>query len=341
VGIVWRISLIVVPVLVLLRIYSLARGLLWLWWRGPELRDLLREYQPWTAAEREALLRRAGGDFFPFGSKALRIARVARGGSTRRGRWLRLPLRVVLLVWRYPVFVLLAAVYLVAVAQWPLAHPSPAHRAAVASSVTVGLALMIGSIFLAAEAYLSMVILGSYGGSIHVDTLRPRDDQHRILVDMQAFVGAVFTAHVSAVATMYLVSSRIEHYAKLPAAPSSSIAAVAGHVLDCSYFSLFTLLGANDPEPQGPVGKIATGLIGLQGFALLFVVLGAIFSLAPAEPIRPAPDPSPPPVAPLVPCPPAPVPRRHHLSAIAVAAAAGAVLALVLRRRLTRGPRRS
>jgi hypothetical protein len=340
---IWAVLLVVVPALVLLRIYSLTRGLLWLWWHGQEFRDLLHQYQPRTAPAREEIIRQAGGDFFPFGSKAFRLARVARGGDARWSRWLALPLRLVLLAWRYPVFVLLATAYLTAVVQLPLARPGSLHTAIEASSVLVGLALMIGSILLAAESYLSMVILGSYGGSIHVDTLRPRDGRHRILVDMQAFVGAVFTAHVSAVATMYLVSTRIEQYGKLPGAPTS-FAAAANHVLDCSYYSLFTLLGANDPEPRGPVGKVATGLIGLQSFALLFVALGAIFSLSPTA----HPGPTPNPVQPLTQAEsvgsgrygastsPISMSKKHLLSAMAGAVMIGAVLAIVLRRRFTR-----
>ena len=272
-----QIGLMAVPALTLLRVYSIARGLVWLWQHGAQLSDLLKAAPPTTADDRDEIIRQAGGDFFPFGSKAFRLARAARGGRTLRQRAFRVPLRLFLGIWRYPIFMLLLLAYLVTLTHSPLIEVAGLSGTARLSGMAAALIAMIGPILLAVEALVSMAFTGAYATSIHAGSFRTPDTKPKVLTEFQAFVGALFTAHTSAVAAMYFASSRIEEYGKLPASPESLLAGVQ-RLQDASYYSLFTMLGASDPEPQGPVGKLATGMIGLQGIALLLIVLGATMS---------------------------------------------------------------
>lgn len=274
-----EVALSITLVLVCLKTYSMTRGLLWVWWRGDDYRAILTEHPPETRHERESAIAAAGGDFFPFGSKAYRLQHIARAGHGIWSRVIRFPIRIALTCWRYPVFVLIVAAFLIFVAQRGRARTNHSEKLVEMAGASVGLLLMLGSIILAAEAFLSIMILGSYGASIHAGTLQPKTHRKEILVEMQALVGALFTAHLSAVGTMYYLSTRIEVYGRLSNAirtPSE----IAQKILDCSYYALSTMLGTNDPDPQGPIGKVATALIGLQGFSLLFIVLGAILSPA-------------------------------------------------------------
>ncbi len=272
-----KLALMVVPALTLLRIYSIARGLVWLWANGARFNDLLAARRPTTTDDHDETLRLAGGDFLPFGSKAYRLARAARGGRARWERTLRAPLRLFLLAWRYPVFMLLVLAYLLVLTHAPWIEHPELRGFASASGVVTALLAMIGPILLAVEAFVAMAFTGAYATSVHIGSLRDVVTKPRILTEFQAFVGALFTAHVSAVGAMYFVSTRIEEYGKLPAHPETLLAGLQ-RVQDVSYYSLFTMLGASDPEPQGPLGKLATGLIGLQGIALLLIVLGTTIS---------------------------------------------------------------
>ncbi|WP_320065109.1 hypothetical protein [Micromonospora sp. RTGN7] len=331
--------LMIVPALTLLRIYSIARGLVWLWRNGARFNDLLAARQPITIDERDEIIRLTGGSFLPFGSKAYRLARAARNGRTRWQRALRSPLRPLLLAWRYPVFVLLLLAYLIMLAHAPWIESPDLRGFASVGGVVTALLAMIGPILLAVEALVAMAFTGAYATSVHAGSLREDAMKPKILIEFQAFVGALFTAHVSAAGAMYLVSTRIEEYGKLPVPPESLLAAIQ-RVQDVSYYSLFTMLGASDPEPQGPIGKLATGLIGLQGIALLLIVLGTTMSpparhasaaAPPEEGVTPDPPASR--TADTEPARPGPKGdrRRSRLAVVAAAAAVVAVTAMVTR----------
>ena len=135
--------------------------------------------------------------------------------------------------------------------------------------------------------------LGSYATAFH--ELRP--DRRRpdtvLLREFNAYGGALITAHISGLAGIYYVSARLGGFPSLNGVPDGP-GEVAKRIIACSYYALATFLGVGDPQPTGVAARVVVAGVGLQGFALLLVVLAAVLAhtLFSAPPPAPVPPPS-------------------------------------------------
>jgi len=238
------------------------------------------------------------GDFFPFGVKDYRLRRLARTS--------RAPIRFAVGTFRAVLFnlallaVLVTAylIWLAATPRVPDLVPRATHDAV---ALVLALLLIAATILIAIEAVYGYAVLGSYGLGFH--ELRPerRVPERALVREFQVFAGALIAAHLAGVGAMFLIGHRFGGYRKFTMDTPDAAQAVL-QTLDCAYYTLAVFVGAGDPEPLTAAGKLASGLVAVQGLAFLVLVLASMLSIVGNErrrppatlPREPAPEPGPP-----------------------------------------------
>jgi hypothetical protein len=282
---------------VLLKILAVFNAIRWLHSHGPAFAAALAEQPPQSVVDQERLYDRLGADFFPFGIKDYRIRRMARRLRGPRGLLLGWPARVFqVLLFNLALLAVLTAGYLIALASTPSLPDLLARPVHDAIALALALSVIVATMLIAVEAVYGYAVLGSYGLGFH--ELRPerRVPERALVREFQVFAGALIAAHLAGVGAVYLISHRFEGYAKIPASTPTDLAHTALQVLDCSYYTMATFVGAGDPEPLTAAGKMASGLIAAQGLAFLVLVLASMLSIVGnerARSIRPSTIPQP------------------------------------------------
>jgi len=266
-------------VVVLLKILAVVNAIRWLHSHGPEFATALADQHPRTAVDQERLYDHLGAAFLPFGVKDYRIRRMTRGLRGSRQLLVGWPARIFRATpFNLAVLAGLTAAYLIVLASAPRIPHLLSRSAHDSVALVLALSLIVATILIAVEAVYSYAVIGSYGQSFH--ELRPeRRQPDRILVrEFQVFAGALIAAHLAGVGAMYFIGHRFGGYTKI-AMPTPDPAQAALQTLDCSYYTLATFAGAGDPEPLTAAGKVASGLVAVQGLAFLVLVLASMLSI--------------------------------------------------------------
>ena len=277
---------------VLLKAIAVVNAIRWLHSRGPAFAAAVAAEPPETVVDQELLYDRFEAGFFPFGVKDYRVRRMARQMQGPRQLLVGLPLRVFQsTLFNLALLAALACAYLVALASAPpvpFLLPGPVHDTV---ALALALSLIVTTILIAVEAVYSYAVIGSYGQGFH--ELRPqrRRPERALVREFQVFVGALLAAHLAGLGAMYLISHRFGGYAKV-AVSTPDLAGVSRQALDCSYYTLATFVGAGDPEPLTAVGKLASGMVVLQGLAFVVLVLASMFSIVGNGRVRPVREPA-------------------------------------------------
>ena len=249
------------------RTYSLLRSDIW-------MSNRLRGYwvdrsamaEKISRAEYYDLVRRHGGDFFPFGIKAHRLGRWAaavRGGALHPARLILLFIRV---VWSYYIFVALIGAYLISVS-WN----GQRYQATAALNIATAYLLVTGTVLIEAEAVICFRKVGSWGQAYHGLTTQREHSN----ADLYALFG---TAYVTLLASTTLLFVSSSYRASTFRAFSDTLG--LDRLGDSVNSAFATLVVFGDPAPATGLGKAVTDTIKLSGLIfvafLVALVVGAI-----------------------------------------------------------------
>ncbi|RJL35596.1 hypothetical protein [Bailinhaonella thermotolerans] len=268
----------------------------WLHLHGPAYRQAFG-WESTGRAERERLVEEHGGAFFPFGLKDYRLRRYLR--RSRRFS----PLRILLLLWHALFFRLgwlmpLCAAALIATAVAParlLLFPPPLTDAA---GLTLSVLLLLVTLLIVVESVYGYALLGSYGFAFHLLNPRRLGPGRRLLRELQVFIGVVMTALLAGLGAFCFTSVRFDGFERLPGEVVTPLD-VLNRILDSAYYTFMAFLGSGEADPRNIPGRLIVALLGLQGFAILVLVLGVLASAVPSPPLAGPPQPveGPPPAA--------------------------------------------
>ncbi len=274
------VSLVGALALVLLRIYSLARGVVWIWQHGQDWyarRSRLAAAGVLDPAREAALYDRFGGRFFPFGPRSYRLRRWATARRRGLGRVGRLPLSLFRLVWRFYVFPLVGAAYLLVIGVLP-GGPLPAAVGWL--GLAVALALMLCTVAIAAEAVFAYMTFSSWALAYHARRSRARQRRIEAPYEIATLVGAGLMAYVCDVGAVTYCDLRFGGFSRAAADPGRGLAASLG---DGAYAAFTAFIGVGDANPGTPEARLVSTLIQVQylGFMVLaFAVLAGIALVA-------------------------------------------------------------
>ncbi|GAB3737379.1 hypothetical protein [Nocardiopsis nanhaiensis] len=274
---------VVLTTFALLKLIAVIGAIRWMYTRGSGYVADLVASPPHSTAELHRSYDRNGGAFLPFGVKDYRLRRWA-DRLARRGHRLAAGALsgVRALFFSLPVQVVVAAVYVAAIASAPQ-QPESALRAW-NDSLALGLCFLLvaTTMLLAAEAVVAYAVLGSYGVSFH-SALPVRQSRAQVMIqEFRVFVGAAVFAHLASATAMYLISVRFGGYQHI-SGPVAGIEQALGRGLDVYYHTLMVFIGGGEPGPLTPVGQVATGLIAAQGLSLLLLVLATMLTVVPGR----------------------------------------------------------
>ena len=259
--------------LCLLRVYSLARSVLWIWKRGTEYRtaiDNLTEDRRRALAdkrrERQELLRiyrrrDIRGDFFPFGVRAI-VADNWRHKQLDAGRLRGLLATGAYLAWKWYWFTILFALFIAVVTRFHESLGASARNIIAAAAVVV----VAGALSIAAEAALSYITFGSWSLGYHRFDIQPE----RGVTEVSAFAGGAFGAYMSIAASQAYISAAFRGY---EAIQGDSIWERIGLSL---YYTFTAFTGNGDAGPRHPTAFLLTWLTYLIAAAFLLIVISLV-----------------------------------------------------------------
>ena len=258
--------------------------------------------RPQTVFALETFLEMYHANFFPFGLKDYRLVRYMRKlpRNSLRGAmtwWILAAFQKIF--FQFQGLALVSAAFLVL-------GGKASHKITWASrnmyggmGATLGILLMIGIILLACEAFLSYVVLGSYGAAFHrLDIRRQRvmdeavkpsmllqqpDGRNLAIIEMFAYAGIFITAFVIMASTTYFISMQLGGFSEL-SVPMGSGPIDGRRLFDAFYWTVNIAGGSSDAAPVTIMAMILA-MIGTVTYLLLtVVVLAALAGIALAAP---------------------------------------------------------
>jgi hypothetical protein len=283
-----------------LKMVAVLNAIRWLHRHGPAYHRLLVANPPAGVADRERLIERHGGSFFPFGVKDYRLRRFL--ATTRNGpsgpswRWAVRPVARVFqsVLFQFGWLAPMCAVALVAAASAPEHLLLLPRWSSDAAGLLLGLLLMATTILIVVEAVYGYALLGSYGVGFHLLDPAQFETGRRMLRELQVFTGTVMTALLGGVGVVHFTSVRFGGYGQLTGEVTAP-ADIVGRAADSAYYTFIAFLGSGEAGPRGVAAKLVVGLLGMEGFALLVLALGVLASVTtpPRLPIPATGDPPP------------------------------------------------
>ncbi len=262
-----------------LKAVAILNAVQWLHRHGPAYHRHITAERPENVADRDRAVELHGGSFFPFGVKEYRLRRYLRD-SGNRSLWKRATrpgARLFQMVlFQFGLLAPICGFALIAMTISPRRFqvlPSTLNDFA---GLLLGLLLMIAMVLIIVEAVYGYATLGSYS-AFHL--LDPKRDEpgRRLVSELQLFIGALMTALLSAVGVVYFTSVRFGDYEQM-AESITTPSQIAGRVADSAYYTLMAFLGSGEAGPRSIAAKLVTGLLGVEGFSLLVLVLGMLAS---------------------------------------------------------------
>jgi len=286
----------------LLKLISILNAIRWLGGDAAQYRKYVLKDRPQTVFALETFLEMYHANFFPFGLKDYRLARYMRKlpRNSLRGAitwWILAAFQKIL--FQFQGLALASSAFLVFGAKASHKITWASRNMYGGTGATLGILLMIGIILLACEAFLSYVVLGSYGAAFHrldmrrqhmldeavkpVILLPQPDDSNLAIIEMFAYAGIFITAFVIMASTTYFISMQLGGFAALDIRMSSGL--IDGRRLfDAFYCTVNIAGGSSDAEPVTIIAMVLA-MIGTVTYLLLtVVVLAALAGIALAAP---------------------------------------------------------
>ena len=274
-------DLVIVALLGILTLKALAilNAVQWLHRHGPAYYRHVTAERPQSVADRDRAVELHGGSFFPFGVKEYRLRRFLR--ESRNGPLWKRATRPGVRLFQ---LVLFQFGFLAPICGFALiATTIPPRRVQVLPSalndfagLLLGILLMIAMVLIIVEAVYGYAVLGSYS-AFHLLDPRRAEPGRRLVAELQIFIGSLMTALLSAVGVVYFTSVRFGDYEKMAGSVATS-GQIAGRLADSAYYTLMAFLGSGEAGPRSIAAKLVMGLLGLEGFSLLILVLGMLAS---------------------------------------------------------------
>lgn len=271
----WDIPLAVAFLAVcLFRLYSLIRAVAWIWARGAEYKQALDSADVDTrtaladpARELDtlhALYMRddVRGDFFPFGVRGVVLDVWSQRRSSLLPKRIR---RVIYFSWKFYAFAPAFAVVTVVVTYNAARHSMglPARTL----YLLAALAVVIGSLSIAAEAALSYLTFGSWSLGYHRFDVQPE----RSVTEISVFVGGGIAAFVSIAASACYVSVAFDGYQSIPKSDRAW-----GGIGRAIYYTFTSLTANGDANPMTAPAFLLTALTYLVSVSYLVIVVSLL-----------------------------------------------------------------
>jgi Ion channel len=231
----------------------------------------------------------AGADFFPFGLKDHQLERLARQQrawpGSRLARMVISGFRTVLfnqpmLVFVTSLYVMTASTLLAEGHQFSLL-PAAIHDALL---YILAIAALATTLLMSIEAVFAYATLGSYAVAFHGRSpLRSRASGGTVLLtELQVFIGIVFGTCFAGASACYVAAVHYNGMHAIGGLPTGNPLLAAGSAFTCLYFAVTTFAtgGANDVTPVNIFGRLPAGIIQLQSFSLLILVIACLITVA-------------------------------------------------------------
>jgi hypothetical protein len=289
----------------LLKLISISNAIRWLSGDAARFRKDYLKNRPQTVFALEVLLQVCKADFFPFGLKDYRLAqrmrRLPRESVYGTVAWWVLA-AFQKIFFQFQGLALVSAAFFVLGAHAPPKITWASRNVYGGLGAVLGILLMIGIILLAAESFISYVVLGSYGAAFHrldVHRRRIRDeaarpamllqqpaDRNLAVVEMFAYAGTFLTAFVIMASTTYFISMQLGGFAALDGRIGPGLIDVH-RLYDAFYWTVNIAGGSSEAEPFTMLAMLLA-MIGTITYLLLTVIvlagLAGIVFTAPANP---------------------------------------------------------
>lgn len=301
--------MVIIPALLclvtLFKLLSIASAIRWLSVNGDGYRLDVAKSRPQTVLALEVALKLSHADFFPFGLKDYRLARLMRrlprGSVLASITWWGLAAFQKVL-FQFQGLALVSAAFLVLGAHAPASVTWVSRNLYGGLGTALGILLMIGIILLAVESFVSYVVLGSYGAAFHhLDwhrrhmleesaspaTLLPAPaGRNTAIVEMVAYAGIFLTGFVIMTSLTYFTSLQLGGFSAIPAWYGRGLIDPR-RLFDALYSTVNIAGGSSDGTPDGVVAMLI-GMIGTVTYLLLTVIvlagLAGIAIRAPEQP---------------------------------------------------------
>ena len=255
-----------------IRLYSLARSVAWLWSRGVSYREEVNKLpRDWEPSNRELfeLYRRPiiGGDFFPFGIRAI-VLQIAYESAQSRAS--RLAFRLAYRFWKYYWFVPLISLAGYAI----VLVDSPAPEAAWWFLYATNVALCLGALAIAGEAALSYFTFGSWSLAYH----RFDVAEQRGSAELSALAGGLITALVANASAIFVAAACLDSFRALTGLSP------LGQLGLSYYYTLTGFTGNGDAGPSEWPGYVVMTVLYVEAAAYLLVVISLLLDSLGSEP---------------------------------------------------------
>ncbi|HEX6470923.1 MAG TPA: hypothetical protein VF069_17620, partial [Streptosporangiaceae bacterium] len=248
---------------------------------------------PASVTDRDRAVELHHGAFFPFGLKEYRLRRFLRDPGS--GSFWRRVTRPGVQLFRLVLFQFgslapICGFALIAMTVLPRRFQVLPGTFNDFAALLLGFLLMAATVLIIVEAVYGYAVLGSYSAFHLLDPQRAEPGR-RLVGELQVFIGILMTALLSAVGVVYFTSVRFGGYEQM-AGSVTTPTQIAGRVADSAYYTFMAFLGSGEAGPRSISAKLVTGMLGMEGFSLLVLVLGmlASTSLPPAPTHRAAPS---------------------------------------------------
>lgn len=273
----------------LLKLISIANAIRWLKVQGSTYVFEFNRRGQQNYEELDHLFDNMKCDFFPFGFKDYKLRLYLQNRINN-------PLKFNLilscaslfqsLLYRFERLTIITALYLfvaVPFARINLLHVVLDNRWTCIMLIILAFFLLLGNLMLSIEAVYSYGIIGSYAVSFHM--LSPVKEKwaggSSFLLELRVLVSKLMTTLIAGATAFYVARGLYgaldgDLVAFDPLLPLSWVQTY----FQCSYFALTTLLtiGYGDIRPATIFGQVTTFLFQIQGFALVGIVAGSLFS---------------------------------------------------------------
>lgn len=222
------------------------------------------------------LYRKVGGDFFPFGIRAIALSEYTR--CAQLGLPTRLFLSTLYRLWKFYFF---TPFWAVAVTVLAVTMP-PGNGFASDAMMLAAWIVLFGCLVIAVEAGLSYLTFGGWSVAYHQFRVRPR----RSVTEFATFTGGIVSLLFSSQAATIVAAVQLDSYDKLRST------GVVEPILESIYYSITTLSSNGDPGPHTFAGYAVTALQYVESVAFLVIVVSLLFETISRD--SPKPDHRPP-----------------------------------------------